>query len=53
VNIDGKNLRRSKAPQQGKKALNVVSAWVAQPSVVWGQIKCEKKSNEITAIPEL
>jgi predicted transposase YbfD/YdcC len=53
VNIDGKNLRGSKAPQQGKKALNVVSAWVSQQSVVLGQIKCEEKSNEITAIPAL
>jgi predicted transposase YbfD/YdcC len=53
VNIDGKNLRGSKAPQQGKNALNVVSAWVSQQSVVLGQIKCEEKSNEITAIPAL
>ena len=53
VNLDGKNLRGSKAPLKGKKALNVVSAWVSEQSVVLGQIKCEEKSNEITAIPEL
>jgi predicted transposase YbfD/YdcC len=53
VNIDGKNLRGSKAPRKGKKALNVVSAWVSEQSVVLGQIKCEEKSNEITAIPAL
>jgi predicted transposase YbfD/YdcC len=53
VNIDGKSLRGSKAPQQGKKALHVVSAWVSEQSVVLGQLKCEEKSNEITAIPEL
>ena len=53
VNIDGKSLRGSKEPLKGKKALNVVSAWVSQQSVVLGQIKCEEKSNEITAIPEL
>lgn len=53
VNIDGKNLRGSKEPLKGKKALNVVSAWVSEQSVVLGQIKCEEKSNEITAIPEL
>ena len=53
VNVDGKALRGSKAPLKGKKALNVVSAWVSEQSVVLGQIKCEEKSNEITAIPEL
>ena len=53
VNIDGKSLRGSKAPRQGKKALSVVSAWVSEQSVVLGQLKCEEKSNEITAIPEL
>lgn len=53
VNIDGKNLRGSKEPIKGKKALNVVSAWVSEQSVVLGQLKCEEKSNEITAIPEL
>ena len=53
VNLDGKNLRGSKEPLKGKKALNVVSAWVSEQSVVLGQIKCEEKSNEITAIPEL
>ena len=53
VNIDGKNLCGSKEPVNGKKALNVVSAWVSEQSVVLGQVKCEEKSNEITAIPEL
>ncbi len=53
VNIDGKNLRGSKSSVNGKKALNVVSAWASQQSVVLGQVKCQDKSNEITAIPEL
>lgn len=53
VNIDGKNLCGSKEPLKGKKALNIVSAWAAEQSVVLGQMKCEEKSNEITAIPEL
>ncbi len=53
VNIDGKNLCGSKDPGKGKKALNVVSAWASEVSVVLGQVKCEEKSNEITAIPEL
>ncbi len=53
VNIDGKNLCGSREPVKGKKALNVVSAWASEQSVVLGQIKCAEKSNEITAIPEL
>ena len=53
VNLDGKNLRGSKEPIKGKKALNVVSAWVSSQSVVLGQVCCEEKSNEITAIPAL
>ncbi len=53
VNIDGKNLRGSKEPAQGKRALNMVSAWASEQSVVLGQVKCEEKSNEITALPEL
>ncbi len=28
-------------------------AWASEQSVVLGQVKCEDKSNEITAIPEL
>jgi predicted transposase YbfD/YdcC len=53
VNIDGKNLRGSKEPCKGKKALNVVSAWASEQSMVLGQVKTDEKSNEITAIPEL
>ena len=53
VNLDGKNLRGSREPLKGKKALNMVSAWASEQSVVLGQVRCEEKSNEITAIPEL
>ena len=53
VNLDGKNLCGSREPSKGKKALNVVSAWASEASVVLGQVKCEEKSNEVTAIPEL
>ena len=53
VNIDGKNLCGSKEPIKGKKALNMVSAWASEQSVVLGQVKTDEKSNEITAIPEL
>lgn len=53
INLNGKNLSGRKEPCQGKKALIVVSAWTAEQSVVLGQVKCEEKSNEITALPEL
>jgi predicted transposase YbfD/YdcC len=53
VSIDGKNLRGSKSAVNGKKALNIVSAWASEQSVVLGQVKCQEKSNEIRAIPEL
>ena len=53
VNIDGKNLCGSKEPIKGKTALNVVSAWASEQAVVLGQVRCEEKSNEIRAIPEL
>ena len=53
VNLDGKNLCGSREPLKGKKALNIVSAWAAEVSVVLGQVRCQEKSKEITAIPEL
>ncbi len=53
VNIDGKTLCGSKEPLKNKKALNIVSAWAAEQSIVLGQVRCAEKSNEITAIPEL
>lgn len=53
VSLDGKNLCGSREPLKGKKALNIVSAWASEASVVLGQVRCEEKSNEITAIPEL
>lgn len=53
VNIDGKTLCGSKEPIKGKKALNIVSAWASEQSVVLGQVKTAEKSNEIRAIPKL
>ena len=53
VNIDGKQMRGSRAAGKGRKALNVVSAWASEVSVVLGQVACQEKSNEITAIPAL
>lgn len=51
VAIDGKEARRTKDKE--RKALHVVSAFSQKFGVVLGQIACEEKSNEITAIPKL
>lgn len=53
VNIDGKQMRGSREASKGRQALNVVSAWASEVSVVLGQVVCQEKSNEITAIPAL
>lgn len=53
IAIDGKQLRRSHDRALGKGALHMVSAWAAQSRVVLGQWAVDRKSNEITAIPEL
>lgn len=51
VAIDGKTLCGSR---DGKnRALHIVSAWACEQRMVLGQVKTNKKSNEITAIPEL
>ena len=51
VAIDGKQARRTKDTKQ--KPLHVVSAFSAECRLVLGQLSCEEKSNEITAIPQL
>lgn len=51
VAIDGKSLRGSR--DAGKSPLHIVSAWACQNSMLLGQVQTDKKSNEITAIPEL
>jgi predicted transposase YbfD/YdcC len=52
-NIDGKTLRRSfdRAASQG--AMHMVSVWANANRLVFGQLKVDDKSNEITAIPQL
>ncbi|MGH6640216.1 MAG: ISAs1 family transposase [Polaromonas sp.] len=51
VAIDGKSVRGSR---DGKEhPLHIVSAWASQSSLLLGQVRTAKKSNEITAIPEL
>ena len=51
VAIDGKQARRT--GDETKRPLHVVSAFAHEFGVVLGQIACEEKSNEITAIPKL
>lgn len=52
IAIDGKNLRGAKS--HGKKSpVHMVSAWANDNNIVLGQVRVNKKSNEITAIPKL
>lgn len=53
VAIDGKTLRRTFAKKSGLKALHLVTAWAGENGLTLGQVACEEKSNEITAIPQL
>ncbi len=51
VAVDGKQARRTKDAK--KPPLHVVSAFSSECGLVLGQLACEEKSNEITAIPKL
>lgn len=51
VAIDGKEARRTK--DSSRRPLHVVSAFSHEYGLVMGQLACEEKSNEITAIPKL
>ena len=51
VAIDGKDLRC--ALNAGDKIPYLVSAWAVKSGLSMGQVKVDKKSNEIAAIPEL
>ncbi len=53
IAIDGKTVRHSFDHATGRKALHVVSAWIAENRLTLGQIATEEKSNEIRAIPQL
>lgn len=53
IAIDGKALRRSFAKRSGQAMLHLVTAWSSENGLTLGQVACEEKSNEITAIPEL
>lgn len=51
--IDGKTARRSHDRRKGLGALHSVSVWASEYGLSLGQAATDKKSNEITAIPEL
>ena len=51
--LDGKTARRSHDRGGGLGALHSVSAWASEFGLSLGQVACDEKSNEITAIPEL
>lgn len=53
IAIDGKTLRRSYDKSNDKAAIHMLNAWASANRLVLGQRKVDKKSNEITAIPEL
>jgi len=53
IAIDGKTQRRTFATKSGLRALHLVTAWASENGLTLGQVACEEKSNEITAIPEL
>jgi predicted transposase YbfD/YdcC len=53
IAIDGKVLRRSMSRKSGLAALHLVTAWASDNGLTLGQVACDDKSNEITAIPEL
>lgn len=53
VAIDGKTLCGTYTTKDPHSALHMVSAWASKNNLILGQIKTEKKSNEITAIPKL
>lgn len=53
IAIDGKALRRSFDKASAKAAVHMISAYVHENHAVFGQLKVDDKTNEITAIPKL
>ena len=53
VAIDGKTLCGAKAGNGESSLFHIVSAWASDSGLTLGFLKTEKKSNEITTIPEL
>jgi predicted transposase YbfD/YdcC len=53
VVLDGKTLRGSVDCGGRKAALHLIQAWDQHHRLVLGQLACDDKSNEITAVPKL
>ena len=53
VAIDGQTVRRCHDKRAGQQAIHLVSAWASANTLTLGQVKTDRKSNEITAIPRL
>lgn len=51
IAFDGKTMRGSKS--EDKRGLHILSAFLTDDQIVLGEITCDEKSNEITAISEL
>ena len=53
IAVDGKSVRGSRDPANGKDCLHMVNAWATASGLVLGQRKVEAGENEIAAIPDL
>lgn len=53
IAIDGKRVRNSASKDAQSPALHIVSALAAECNLCLGHVPTDKKSNEITAIPQL
>lgn len=53
IPIDGKSIRASRRDKSNLKALHIVSAFSCANGISLGQMIVDKKTNEITVIPEL
>ena len=51
IAFDGKTMRGNR--REGSRALHLLSAFLTDAQIVPGEILCDEKSNELTAIPEL
>lgn len=53
VAIDGKSIRRSHDRSRMQGPIHMLNAWRTDVGVSLGQVATDRKSNEITAVPEL
>lgn len=53
IAVDGKTLKGSYDRSCRQGALHIVSAWASENRLMLGQVKVERKTNEIKAIPAL